>query len=288
MKNKRYYYSMFVCLLSILCLMGLTQSNFPVCKIDVSSYPWPWDEYSTSDYDLWDGGAKVEDMGQENIYAWADILKFANGNKNYMMTLEYNWDAIRKFTELNLFTFTRPGITNMWLPLSWDINLDLDEENCFQRPNALAIKRLLLDKGNEKVKQQVIQNMLQLLKAPETKALWEAQKAELLEWYSYAPDSEDEQEVIAYKAIVEAKYEESLVKAVDYYLSVLNSAVHSDKVFLSIHHNWIITRIVDGVCRFLKDESAFRFYSLCYRLGDDGCKQLKSYLEQAKTELSKS
>jgi len=267
--------------------MGLTQSNFPAFKLSVPGYPWHGKAFETSDYEIWDAEVKLEDMGEENVYTWQDIQKYANSNTNYMVSLEYDWKAIRKFLENNIFTFTRPGITTQWLPLSWDLNFDLDEDKYFQRPNAFAIKRLLLDKGNEKVKQQVLQNILQLLKAPETKALWEEQKAEFLEWNEYALESGEEAEIKAYQSTQAASYEKSLNRALDYYLDALGQVVHTDNVILSFHHNWILTRIIDGVCRFLKDQSAFKFYSLCYRLDADGCKELKSYLDQAKTELSK-
>jgi hypothetical protein len=54
-----------------------------------------------------------------------------------------------------------------------------------------------------------------------------------------------------------------------------------------MYYNWVIVRIVNEIAQFLDDNSAYKFYSVCYRLGDDGCKQLKSYLEQAKLEINK-
>jgi len=278
--------------LAVLCLLaclGLTQSNFQVFNLSVPEYPWPWDEYPTSDFGLWDHEAKLEELGENNLYSWQSIMDFAEANPNDMLQLNYDWEMIRTFAERNVFALTIPGSSVNWKLSFWDLDLYLDD-NCdsmLPRPNALAIKRMLLDKGNEKVKQQVLTLLVKLLKEDSTKAKWEAAKAEFIEFNDYALEGDEEAQIEAFKAISSSTYEKAVSGAVDYYLNVLGQVNHNNKAMLSKHRNWIMTSITGEYCYFLFDQSAFKFHSLVYRMGPEAALQLKSYLQQAKTELKK-
>jgi hypothetical protein len=267
--------------------MGLTQSNFVAFKLSVPGYPWPYTEYEPSDYELWDESVSVSDLGQKNLYQWKDIYAFGMANQQDIVELTYEWDAIRTFVENNIFALTWPGLVYSWQPLSWDLNFELSEDKYFDRPNALAIKRLLMDKNNDKVRQQVFQLLISLVKDPGTKLKWKAQQTDFADMNTYAKNSDDEFLRLDYEALVGANYEAALKKSVDYYLNVISKVNHTDKVVLSKYYNWIIGRVINNVVSFLKDESAYKFYSICFRLGDDGCKQLSTYLQQAKVELNK-
>lgn len=278
--------------LMILCMfscLGLTQSNFQVFKLSVPEYPWPWDEYPTSNYSVWDYDATLEELGEDNLYNWQSITEFAEANTNDVQQLSYNWEMIRTFAERNVFALTIPGSSVNWKLSFWDLDLYLDEnyESMLPRPNALAIKRMLLDKGNEKVKQQVLTLLVKLLKEDSTKAKWEAAKAEFIEFNDYALEGDEEAQIEAFKAISNSTYEKAVLGSIDYYLSVLEKVNHNHKAMLSKHRNWIITEVAGEYCNFLFDYSAFKFYSLVYRMGPDATKQLKTYLQQAKTELMK-
>jgi hypothetical protein len=276
----------FICFCA--CL-GLTQSNFQVFSLSVPEYPWPWDEYPTSDFGLWDYEATLEELGENNLYNWQSIMDFAEANSNEMQQLTYDWEMIRSFAERNVFALTIPGSTVNWKLSFWDLDLFLDDDynREFPRPNALALKHMILDKGNEKVKQQVLKLLVNLLKDEATKAKWEAAKAEFIEYNDYALESDEDAVVEAFKAISSSTYEKAVSGAIDYYLNVLGQVNHNNKAMLSKHRNWIMTSITGEYCNFLFDQSAFKFHSLAYRMGPEAATQLKTYLNQAKTELTK-
>lgn len=275
--------------LLLLSCLGLTQSNFQVFSLSVPDYPWPWNEYPTSDYSLWDYDAPLAELGENNLYSWQSITDFAEANTEDIQQLSYDWEMIRTFAERNVFALTIPGSTENWKLTFWDLDLYLDDdyESLLPRPNALAIKRMLLDKGNEKVKQQVLKLLVSLLKDDATKARWESAKAEFIEFNNYALEGDEEARIDAFNAICNSTYEKAVISSIDYYLYVLGQVKHDNKAMLSKHRNWIITEVAGEYCNFLNDITAYKFYSMVYRMGPEASKQLQSYLQQAKAELLK-
>jgi len=174
MKKARIMRTLGLAAICLLACVGLTQSNFQVFKLSVPEYPWPWNEYPTSAYSVWDEEASVQDVGTQNLYSWSSILDFAEADTTDMLKLSYDWNYIRAFVENNLYTATIPGTAPHWYLASWDLNFyteNSDDDIMLLRPNALAIKRLLLDKGNETVKQKVLMLLVQLLKEDATKQI---------------------------------------------------------------------------------------------------------------------
>lgn len=270
----------------LLCVLFLgINSSIPSVKISVAWYPWASEDAEGGEYCIWDDDLSSAQMNGE-LYSWSEIAEFANVNPAGMTSYNYEWEHIRAFVEENIFVFTKPGLTQSDLPKTWDINFDVDKKRELERPNGLVIRRLLTMKSQENDNQKILSAIMGVVKSAETKQRWEVGKAEFLEFNDYCANDNDSDEGRDYQTVKKATYNTAIVRAIDYYTRIIDEVNHSDKVYYSRFGNWILARIAGEYCQFMHDRSAFKFYSLCYRIGPEGCQKLKNYLSNARKDFT--
>ncbi len=268
-----------------LCLMGVQSSVPRVFEVRVPLYPWQELGYPLGEHSMWDEEAKLGDLGITKLYDWQEVFAKASAYSGEAATLRYELEDITRFLRKNIFVLLRPGIVSHWQPEYWDLDFSRSDDTSIDIPNAIAIKKLLTDPAREKDRKEVLRICLELVNSQGMKDSWKLQQAMFINGQGDYVNSMDDFMYNDYVAMSKATYAQALNKAADYYLGILTSVRHQERVMYSDHAHWIITRVINDICYFYNDESAFKFYSLCYRLGPDGAGKLKSYVEEAKKGL---
>lgn len=270
---------------SALCLMGVQSSAVKAFELVVPQFPWQELGYPLGEHNMWDEEVPYGELGITKLYDWQEIFSKAGAYSGESATLRYEVEDITRFLKKNIFVLLRPGVVSHWYPDYWDLDFSRSDDSYIDIPNALAIKRLLTDPEREDDRRKVLKICLDLVNSQSMKDSWMLQQAMFINGQGDYVNTMDDFKYNDYVAMSQATYATSLLRATDYYLGILNQVRHQDKVMYSDHAHWIITRVVDEICYFYNDESAFKFYALCYRLGPDGAGKLKSYLEEAKRGL---
>ena len=272
-------------MLCTLFFMGMQGSAAKAFELVVPQDPWQKLGYPLGEHSLGDKTVPHSKLGITKLYNWEEVFQKASQYSGETATLRYEMEDITRLLRKNIFVLLRPGIVSHWQPDYRHLDFSRSDGSHIDIPNAIAIKRLLSDPNREKDRQIVLKACLELVNSPNMKDSWKLQRAMFINTQGDYVNSMDDFQYNDYVAMSKATYATALRKSMDYYLGVLGRVRHQDKVMYSDHAHWIITGIVDDVCHFFQDETAFKFYSLCYRLGPDGSAKLKGYLEEARKGL---
>ncbi|HOH98297.1 MAG TPA: hypothetical protein PL188_08355 [Candidatus Cloacimonadota bacterium] len=287
MSRSRYTFLILCFGIAVFCFLGLTQSAPITLEVTASWYPWVAPD-DVPMYDDWDDAIAVESLGKIPYVSWAAVLDYAARNiqAGYEINkFSYSLDDLRDIMENNIFTISQVGICKVLKPSSYYINLDKGDSGfSYDLLNAYAARLILLDKNMEPKIKQILTTLTKEVTNPPTVEKWNSQRLEWLGWEDYYDDDKSEYG-LDYQKVKTAKYKDAILGALDFYIKEIDATDYNAKALYTGNGWWSIMRQDGNKLYWTNDTSAFKFRSLCYRMGKDAAMKLKEHIQFIKLNI---